>query len=77
MAIDVFSDSFAHAIAATRSLLPINAPGSASGPLPLPVFCPGLAGGVTGRLAQVMSQLPRHACQRDAARLAFAKQLKS
>jgi hypothetical protein len=76
-AIDIFSDSFAHAIAATRYLLPINAPGSASRPLPLPVFCPGLAGAVTGRLAYVMEHLPRHACQRDAASLAFAKQLKS
>jgi hypothetical protein len=77
MAIDVFSDTFAHALTATRSLLPINAPGSVSGPLPLPVFCPGLSGAVTGRLAIVMSHLPRHACQRAAARLAFAKQLKS
>ena len=76
-AIDIFSDSFAHAIAATSQLTPINAPGSASGPLPPPVFCPGLAGGVTGRLAYVMAHLPRHACQRDATRLAFAKQLKS
>jgi len=76
-AIDIFSDTFAHAIAATHLLTPINAPGSASGPLPLPVFCPGLAGAVTGRLAEVMSRLPGHACQRDAERLAFAKQLKS
>jgi len=75
-AIDIFSDSFAHALAATRQLLPINAPGSPSGPLPPPVFCPGLAGAVTGELARVMEHLPRRACQRDAARLAFAKQLK-
>ena len=44
LAIDVFSDTFAHALAATSQLQPINAPGSASGPLPLPVYCPGLSG---------------------------------
>jgi len=76
-AIDIFSDTFAHAIAAAGLLRPLNAPGSAAGPLPAPVFCPGLAGAVTGRLAEVMAHLPGHACQRAAARLAFAKQLKS
>jgi hypothetical protein len=77
LAIDVFSDTFAHAIAATAQLLPINAPGTASGALELPVFCPGLSGAVTGRLAHVMSHLPRRSCQRDAAQAAYARQLSS
>jgi hypothetical protein len=74
-AIDVFSDTFAHALAATRQLQPINAPGSAAGPLPLPVFCPGLSGSVTGHLAVVMSHLPGHVCQRTAAAIAYARRL--
>src|SRR4051812_11981622 len=46
-AIDVFSDSLAHALAATGRLEPINAPGSAAGALPAPVYCPGLSGPVS------------------------------
>ena len=75
LAIDVFSDTFAHAIAATRQLQPINAPGSASGPLPLPVYCPGLSGPQPGRLAVVMSHLPGRVCQRSAAAVAYARRL--
>ena len=48
VAIDVFSDTLAHALAAARRLVPVNAPGSATGPLPPPVYCPGLSGPVTG-----------------------------
>ena len=75
VAIDVFSDRFAHALQAAQRLLPINAPGSAAGNLPPPVYCPGLSGGVTGRLRHVMSTLPRHVCQQDAAEEAFAQRL--
>ena len=75
LAIDVFSDSLAHALRAAQHLEPINAPGSASGALPPPVFCPGLSGPVTGHLARVMASLPRRICQRDAAQEAFAATL--
>src|SRR6185437_11924654 len=62
-AIDIFSDSLAHALAAAQQLKPINAPGSSSGPLPEPVFCPGLSGPVTGRVAAVMNSLSNHVCR--------------
>jgi hypothetical protein len=75
VAIDVFSDHFANALAAAERLLPINAPGSAGGHLPAPVYCPGLSGPVTGALAHVMAALPGHACQQDAAEAAFAGRL--
>ena len=73
VAIDVFSNSYAHAIAAAQALLPLNAPGSAHGELPPPVFCPGLSGAQSAAVQRVMNALPGHACQRASAALAFAK----
>jgi hypothetical protein len=73
LAIDIFSDTFAHALQASSQLLPLNAPGSASGDLPPPVYCPGLSGTVGPSLARVMANLPRHACQRAAAEEAYTK----
>jgi hypothetical protein len=75
VAIDVFSDTYAHAIRATALLLPVNAPGSSSGQLPPPVYCPGLFGPVEGTLKRVMSSLPDHACQRAAAETAYQHEL--
>jgi hypothetical protein len=75
VAIDIFSDTFAHAIAAAGELLPLNAPGSASGNLPSPVYCPGLSGPMSPQLQRVMNSLPGHACQRAAADVAFANSL--
>src|SRR3981081_2965967 len=75
VAIDVFSDHLAHALNAARQLLPINAPGSHTGDLPAPVYCPGLSGEVSAALRRVMDALPRHVCQRDAAQEAFAARL--
>ena len=49
LAIDIFSDTFAHAYSAALRLRPLNAPGSAAGNLPAPVFCPGLSGPVNAR----------------------------
>lgn len=73
LAIDVFSDGFSHALAATAGLRPLNAPGSAAEPLPLPVFCPGLVGPVPGDLRRVLSRLPGRACQRAAASDALSR----
>jgi hypothetical protein len=73
LAIDVFSNSYAHAIAAAQALYPLNAPGSAHGDLPPPIFCPGLSGAQSAAVKRVMSALPAHACQRASAALAFAK----
>ncbi len=44
VAIDIFSNSFPRAYAAALALRPLNASGSASSPLPSPVYCPGLSG---------------------------------
>jgi ABC-type glycerol-3-phosphate transport system substrate-binding protein len=75
VAIDVFSNSFPHALAAARRLLPINAPGSATGALPAPVYCPGLAGQMSAEVASVMAALPRQSCRQAAAAEAFADSL--
>jgi hypothetical protein len=75
LAVDIFSDTFAHALQASSQLLPLNAPGSASGDLPPPVYCPGLSGPVPRSLARVMDNLPRRACQRAAAEEAYTKQI--
>ncbi len=75
VAIDIFSDTFSHAIRAATELLPLNAPGSASGSLPAPVYCPGLSGPIDPKLRLVMEGLPRRACQQAAAAVAFANGL--
>lgn len=75
MAIDVFSDTLAHAMQAAQALRPLNAPGSASGPLPPPVYCPGLSGAMSAKLQRTMAHLPQHACQRAAATEALTKSL--
>ncbi len=75
VAIDIFSNTYAHALAAAERLLPINAPGSAQGALPAPIYCPGLSGAQDAQLRRVMEALPGHACQRASAALAFAKSI--
>jgi hypothetical protein len=72
VAIDVFSDTPEHALAAAQLLQPINAPGSAGRPLPPPVYCPGLYGAQSTALQLAMSHLPRHVCQRASAVAALA-----
>jgi hypothetical protein len=63
LAIDVFSDTPERALRAALRLAPINAPGSAAGPLPEPVFCPELVGPIESRVEAVLDHLPRHICQ--------------
>ncbi len=75
VAIDLFSNSFAHAYTAAQALLPINAPGSAHGELPAPIYCPGLSGAQSPQVKHVMEHLPDHACQKASAALAFADSL--
>jgi hypothetical protein len=75
VAIDLFSDSFAHARAAAEALLPLNAPGSARGGLPPPIYCPGLSGPQSPQVKAVMEHLPGRACQKASAALAFADRL--
>jgi hypothetical protein len=75
LAIDIFSDTFAHAYRAALQLRPLNAPGSAAGNLPAPVFCPGLSGPVSAQVSRVMANLPGRACQRLAAAEAQKRRL--
>jgi hypothetical protein len=75
LAIDVFSDTLAHALLAANQLRPLNAPGSAGGKLPPPVYCPGLSGPVSTQLHTVMGSLPGHPCQKAQAATAAAERL--
>jgi hypothetical protein len=75
VAVDIFSDSYAHALQAATELLPLNAPGSAAGRLPAPVYCPGLSGTIDARLSRVVERLPAHICQRTAAAAALDRNL--
>jgi len=75
LAIDIFSDTFAHAMQAIGELRPLNAPGSAAGSLPAPVYCPGLSGPVDAGLARVLANLPGQVCQHTAAEQAYIKQV--
>jgi hypothetical protein len=75
LVIDVFSNTLAHALLAAEQLRPLNAPGSASGNLPPPVYCPGLSGPESLRLHEVMDDLPGHPCQKAQAALAAAGRL--
>ena len=75
VAIDIFSDTYAHALNAALRLLPLNASGSAAGALPPPVYCPGLSGPLPPELATAMASLPGHACQKAAAQLAYTQEI--
>ncbi len=77
VAVDVFSDTFPRALRAARELRPMNAPGSASGPLPAPIYCPGLSGAQEPPLGQVMAALPGQVCKVTAERTAYAKSIAS
>jgi hypothetical protein len=70
LAIDVFSDTLAHALLAVEQLRPLNASGSANSALPAPVYCPGLSGSLSPQLRATMSSLPGHPCQKAQAALA-------
>jgi hypothetical protein len=74
-AIDIFSDTYPHALAAANELLPLNAPGSPAGNLPPPVYCPGLSGSIDATITRVVERLPGHVCQQAAAAKEFAKTL--
>ena len=75
VSIDIFSDTFEHSYVAALQLRPLNAPGSPSGRLPPPVYCPELSGAMDAHLQKVMEHLPGHACQKASAAVAFAKSL--
>ncbi|HTC60377.1 MAG TPA: hypothetical protein VK691_09715 [Solirubrobacteraceae bacterium] len=74
VAIDIYSDTLAHALLAAEELQPLNAPGSA-GKLPPPVYCPGLSGPVSPQLTAIMNALPAHPCQKARAALAASQRL--
>ena len=75
VAIDIFSNDFARAIAAADRLRPINAPGSAAADLPPPVYCPGLSGPEDAEVARVIADLPGEVCQRSIAEEALTRRI--
>jgi hypothetical protein len=76
VAIDVFSNDFAHALRGAEQLYPINAPGSAREALPAPVYCPGLYGHESAEVARVMESLPAHICKRARAQTEYLESVK-
>jgi hypothetical protein len=75
VAIDIFSDTFAHALAAAQLLLPLNAPRAVGGDLPPPVYCPELSGAQGAAVTRALERLPNHACQHADAAVAFAESI--
>jgi len=75
LSIDIFSDTLQHALQAAAQLRPINAPGSASAPLPPPVFCPELSGPIPAAVAHALASLPAHVCQRSDAQETYTRTL--
>ncbi len=75
VAIDIFADEPAEALRAVDELRPLNAPGSATGSLPPPVYCPGLSGPRPGAVRTALLDLPGHACQKVAATLKIDRAL--
>jgi hypothetical protein len=73
--IDLYSNSSARALAAARMLQPLNAAGSGSSPLPLPVYCPELSGHRPRTVFEVMQHLPGEACEQAKAALAETEAL--
>lgn len=74
--VEVYSNSATRALAATRLLRPLNAPGSDEGPLPPPVYCPQLAGSRPLALHRLMQRLPGQPCQLAKEALAQQRALK-
>src|ERR1700740_528484 len=77
VAVDIFSDTYSHASSAAQQLLPINAPGSATGDLPPPTYCPGLACPEEAAVTAVLERLPDHICRRTAAQSEYDNSLSS
>ena len=75
LAVDVFSENLSEGLRAVSALRPLNAPGSATAPLPPPVYCPGLSGPRPAAVKATLRHLPGHACQRVAATLAVDRAL--
>ncbi len=71
----VSSDDLADALRAASLLRPINAPGSATGNLPAPVYCPGLSGPRPPAVRAALAALPGHACQQVESTLAIDRAL--
>jgi hypothetical protein len=75
LAVNVFSENLSNGLRAVNALRPLNAPGSATAPLPPPVYCPGLSGPRPAAVQAALLDLPGHACQRVAATLAVDRAL--
>lgn len=76
LVIDVYANTPTNAIAGARLLRPLNLAGSSASPLPLPVYCPQLAGRRPASVFHVMQHLPGGACEAAKAALAQQEELK-
>lgn len=77
VAIDIFSEDYAHALRAAQELYPANAPGSPSEQLPPPSFCPGLYGPQPAQVRRAMEALPEHICRRSAEQIEYLEEVRT
>ncbi len=75
VAIDVFSDTFAHALAAANELRPLNAPARRRGTCLRRSTAPASRGRSTRSSKRSWTACRAQVCQRTAAAVAFAKSL--
>jgi hypothetical protein len=75
VAIDVYAEGLAAGLRAVSALRPLNAPGAAVGPLPAPVYCPGLTPARPAAVQAALAALPGRPCQRAAQALAIDRGL--
>jgi len=75
VAVDVYSEDLAEGLRAVGALRPLNAPGSAAGPLPPPVYCPGLTPARPAAVQAVLRNLPGRPCRKVARTLAIDRAL--
>jgi hypothetical protein len=75
VAIDVTAADPAEALRAAGELRPLNAPGAAAGPLPPPVYCPGLTPRRPAPVRSALLALPGRPCQKAAATLRIDRAL--
>jgi hypothetical protein len=75
VAVDVYSEDLAAGLRAVAALRPLNAPGAAAGPLPAPVYCPGLVPARPAAVQAVLRNLPGRPCLQVARRLSVDRAL--
>jgi hypothetical protein len=75
LAVDVFSEGLSEGLRAVAARRAGNAPGSASTPLPSPVFCPGLVPARPAAVRALLRRLPGRPCAKVARTLVVDRAL--